>query len=134
VGFSSQTNQIFDLCDANQVCFVSDESFEGEFETVECGDKFFNYCTLEEAKNKSELLKNSDAVQLYLDTQNAKDLIKKLNFTQFLTETVSGYEILYGYTPLYPDSIYLEGKKINVQIAWRDESVVVGFPLILTGF
>lgn len=43
-------------------------------------------------------------------------------------------KILYGYKNDFSDFRFIDGKKINVQIAWAENETIVGFPLIMTGF
>lgn len=125
---------IFDVAGVNEVCFVANEKFEGEFETIACGEKFFNFCSFQNAKDNANLIKDSDAVQFYTDQDNIEKLLSDIKFQQLSSEEVEGIQILYGYTPYYNSSILLEGKKVNVQIAMTDEKIVVGFPIILTGY
>ena len=42
--------------------------------------------------------------------------------------------IYYGYTSKYSDFRLINGKKINIQIAFTEYGVMLGLPLILTGF
>lgn len=132
--FSNPKSQIFDVFGVDKVCFVSDKEFEGEFETVSCGDKFFNFCTFEQAKENALLLKESDAVQFYTDETSTDEILKTVHFQKMSSEMIDGIEIIYGYSPCYSDSVVLDGKKINVQVAKIDGEVVIGFPMILTGF
>lgn len=134
IRFSQNKAQIFDVEGVSEVCFVSNEKFEGDFEAISCGEKFFNYCTFENAKENAGLINSSDAVQFYTDQESIEKLLSDIKFEQLTKEEVEDIVILYGYTPYYSSSIFLDGKKINVQIALTDEKVVVGFPIILTGY
>ncbi len=132
--FPRMEEQIFGVTGVSEVCFVSNEKFEGEFEVVPCGEKFFNFCSFQNAKDNANLIKNSDAVQFYTDQDNIKKLLSDIKFQQLSSEEVEEIQILYGYTPYYDSSILLDGKKVNVQIAMTSEKIVVGFPIILTGY
>lgn len=132
--FSDNTEQIFAVGGVDKVCFVSNDKFEGEFESVQCGEKFFNFCTFEEAKSKVVLVKDSDAVQFYAEEVELDAMLKQIKFQQLFSEEVEGIEVCYGYCPCYKSAILLDGKKVNVQIAKIDGQVILGFPMIMTGF
>ena len=99
------------------------------------------------------LVENADDKQIYskkdgvsfVDLQKAEGVIlvfdsdidkvkNELNFKQVKKETIDGLEIFYGYTNLYSDFVYVNGKQVNVQIIERENQTVAGFPLILSGF
>ena len=132
--FSGKAEQIFDVEGVDRVCFVSSERYDGEFESVQCGEKFFNFCTFEEAKSKVALVKSSDAVQFYAQQCELAAMLKRIKFQELSSEEVEGIEVCYGYSPCYPCSIMFDGKKVNVQIAKAGGRVIVGFPMIMTGF
>ena len=63
------------------------------------------------------------------------DALKKLNAKLVKTEYVgSGLVVLYAYTNKIKDSVELDAKKVNLQIANCDEYSIVGWPLILGSF
>lgn len=62
-----------------------------------------------------------------------KQIKNKLDFC-FEGEKVDDIEIVYGYDKNYPDFRYINGKKVNVQIAENSTNIVVGYPLILCGY
>ncbi len=132
--FADKTTQIFDVSGVEEVCFVSDDEFDGEFEHVSCGDKIFNYCTFEEAKKNLALVKQSDSVQFYTDESEIDSILKKIHFEKLSSEEVEGIQISYGYSPSYKKFVYVDGKKVNVQVAKTADGVIVGFPIILTGY
>lgn len=132
--FVSKIEPIFAVDGVDKVCFVSSAEFGGRFESVKCGDKFFNFCTFEEAKEKASLVKTCDAVQFYAKQSDLKKLLAQIKFQQLSCEEIEGIEICYGFSPCYASAVLLDGKKVNVQIAKVDGNVIVGFPMILTGF
>lgn len=131
--FEGLSKGIFVAEGIEQVCFVSGKQYE-DFESVQCGEKFFNYCSYEKAKEKAFLVKNCDAVQFYTNEESLKAVLDKINYQQLYSEVVEGIEIGYGYSPCYASSVFIDGKKVNVQIARKDGKVVIGFPMILTGY
>lgn len=132
--FFDKSEPIFAVKGVDEVCFVSGEKLNGEFSYVECGDKIFNFCTFDEAKEKAELLKSADAVQFYADEDKLLDILKKIKFQSLYSEDVDGIEICYGFTPCFADAVIIDGKKVNVQVAKREGRVVLGFPMIMTGY
>lgn len=129
-------NPIFNLSNVEKVCIVSASNLQyGEdIESVACGDKYFNYCSLEIAKTKiKEIGNNFDAIQFYLSGEIDK-FLSKMKFEQISTSRIENIDIYYGYTPYYQDCIFVDGKKVNMQVAVVDGSIIAGFPMILTGY
>lgn len=61
--------------------------------------------------------------------------IKTLNARVVKTEYLEDETIvIYAYTNLIRDDVEIFGKKVNLQIATRDETTVIGWPLILGSF
>ncbi len=131
--FDNRGFGLFEVEGVDNVCFVSGTQYVG-FESVKVGEKFFNYCSFEEAKEKAKCLKECDAVQFYANESNLGTILSKIRFQELYSENLEGIEITYGFSPCYPTSIFLDGKKVNVQVAKKDGRVVVGFPMILTGY
>lgn len=132
--FVDKAEAIFMASGVDRVCFVSSTKYDGDFETVQCGDKFFNYCTSEQARENAALVKKADAVQFYAEQDKLENLLRQIHFQELYNETVEGIEICYGYSPCYSSAVLLEGKKVNVQVAKVDGQVIVGFPMIMTGY
>ena len=134
--FKVERNPLFELSNVERVCFVSAESYQNKsVEVVPCGDKFFNFCSLSVAKdNLDSFKKNIDGLQFYLNESTLEELVLQLNCQKVETSAIDGMTIYYGYTPYYQDSVYLDGKKVNIQIVLKEGKVVVGFPMILTGY
>lgn len=116
------------------VCFVTAENVESEeVEPVMCGNKYFNYCTVDVAKKLINEI-DYDAIQLYLNTESFENLKKTLKYQNVKMEKIDNLCIFYGYTPFYQDCVYIDNKKVNVQFVLNDNNLVVGFPMILTGY
>ena len=136
VFIKNDINPIFNFSNIDKVCIVSASNFQndGEIESVACGDKYFNYCSLDVARTKIRELKNDfDAIQFYL-SGNVDEFLNKMKFQLVSTSSIEGIEIYYGYTPYYQDCVFVDGKKVNMQVAVVGESIIAGFPLILTGY
>lgn len=116
------------------VCFVTAENVESEeVEPVMCGNKYFNYCTVDVAKKLINEI-DYDAIQLYLNTESFENLKKTLKYQNVKIEKFNELAVFYGYTPLYQDCVYMDNKKVNMQLVLRDDILIVGFPMILTGY
>ena len=61
--------------------------------------------------------------------------IKTLNAKVIKTEYLdNGTTVIYAYTNLINNNVKVEGKRVNLQIAIKDEVTVLGWPLILGSF
>lgn len=131
-----ETNPLFSLSGVEKVCFISSQKYESvDLECVENVDKFFNFCTLENAKeNLSEYQKYMDGMQFYLKNSSYEALKNRLKIELVSVQEVECMKIYCGYTPYVQFNILLNDKKVNIQIAEKTDEIVVGFPLILTGY
>ncbi len=133
--FKLETNPLFNLNGVDRVCFISSVALD-KTESVNCGDMVFNYCSLSTAKeNLSDFKEDLIGVEFYFD--------ESVNLDEILTilkaEIISQFEsdnlvVLSAYTPYYQDCVYVNGKKVNVQIAISGGCVIAGFPMLLTGY
>lgn len=64
----------------------------------------------------------------------AAEVIKKLKMRTVLEQNLEGIRIIYGYTPRLRGYVVIDGSRINVQIAVREDAVTVGTPLILGSY
>lgn len=120
--------------EVDNICLVTSEKVENEdVEFVVCGNKYFNYCTVDLAKKLINEI-DCDAVQLYFDKELFENLKKTLKYQNVKTEKINNLCIFYGYTSFYQDCVYIDNKKVNVQFVLNDNNLVVGFPMILTGY
>lgn len=127
-------NPIFGFDNIDKVCIVSASDLQDdETQSVACGDKYFNYCSLNVAKTKIQECKDFDAIQFYL-TEDLEEFFKRMKFETIKTSNIENIDIYYGYTPYYQNCIFMDGKKINMQVAVVDQNIIAGFPLILTGY
>lgn len=117
---------------AARASFVLEEKVEG-YDYVQNGDEYIVevYSDIERFYQKySDQIKGFN---LYF-SENVEQIIQTLSGQIYRSQDVEGMKIYYGYTNLYNDFRYVSGKKINVQMAEQENQVIVGFPLILTGF
>lgn len=69
-----------------------------------------------------------------LESEQMNALKNYLNMTNFYTQTLQDKTIIYGYTSKFNQCEFVDGKKINVQIVVDEYQILVGFPMIMTGF
>ncbi len=130
------TNPLFYLDGVEKVCFVSERQFENEgVYSVQSGDLFYNYCSLEVAReNFKDFKLKLKGFQFYFKNFDAEKILKTLKCNILTTTEVEGMTVICGYTPYYDNNILINNHKVNVQIAEGEDEVIVGFPLILTGY
>ena len=61
-------------------------------------------------------LSRSDGLVLIFDSKNAQEVSENLQIKLVKEESIDNMKIIYGYTTLYSDFIYIDGKQSNVQI------------------
>ena len=98
-------------------------------EAIKSGNDFYITTTTERAKSLAKELDVRGYV-LYFN----KD--KKIDFVDYTLSdsNIDGYRVVTGYTNRFQKYRIVDGKKVNIQIAYTGEKIVVGLPLILTGF
>ena len=63
------------------------------------------------------------------------DAIEKLNLKVLKTEVLdTGVNVIYGHTKKIGESVTIQNKKVNIQIACYDDYFIIGWPLILGSF
>ena len=84
-----------------------------------------------QTQNKIEGFKG---INLYFnETMSLQKLKKQVDFVSEKS-LINGQEIYMGYSKNFDDFVWIDGKKVNLQIASTQNGYVVGIPLILTGF
>ena len=78
---------------------------------------------------KSTLINKLD----FNETMSLQKLKKQVDFVSGKS-LINGQEIYMGYSKNFDDFVWIDGKKVNLQIASIQNGYVVGIPLILTGF
>ncbi len=134
--FKLETNPLFKIEGVEKVCFISNTEIDSEcVDSVYCGDLVFNYCSLEDAwQNLSEFSQNIQGLQFYIVDVSVEDILSVLKASVVEEFEQEGLYVVTAYTPYYQDCVYVNGVKVNVQIASNDEGVIAGFPMILTGY
>lgn len=127
----SGSNPLWSFEKVISVCLVVDsDALDGE-NVVECGNKDFVYMSKEEGM---KVKCKTYALQFYLQDVTLGELLNLLKATVVSYQEFEGLEIYYCYTPYEQDCVFLENKKVNLQIVFKNGEVVLGMPLILTGY
>lgn len=67
--------------------------------------------------------------------KSKKEYVKDfLSLNQTMHQGIDGMEIIYGYTSKFDKCEHINGKKVNVMIVEKEGCLLVGFPIIMTGF
>lgn len=128
---------LYKLNNTKQVCFVC-ENYEGvnidlvENVTENGGIKYL-YTSKEKALLLSKELRYN-SVQFYMENISLSKLENELDLTTLKVQNLNETIVIYGYSSFYSDFIYMDNKKVNVQLAIKDDDIIAGFPLIVTGF
>ena len=119
--------------------FYTLENFEDEqVEVIQCGNGFLVSCDNQVATEiytelDKELLQG-ESFCFDGDLQDIYQLLYKLNVTETSIEQVEDIYIIYGYSSMLGNSVEVDGEKINIQIALREDIITVGTPLILGSY
>ncbi len=126
----------YDAFEAKSVTFVTSESYEGEgAQVVQSGDDYFIKVASDKAAKVKKEIGNIKGYVLHFDKSVAEQeiLSKYINFS-FPPATIEGTRVITGYYAKEKDYRIVDGKKVNVQIAFKEDETLVGFPMILIGF
>lgn len=124
--------KLFDNANITSAVFVCKDRLD-DLQFVQSSEQYY-YKATENFSTFYKNFKNIDGITLYFDNYNLQSLISDYKISYFKGGDVENYKIYYGYTNLYPQSFYMNNKKINVQIAVQGNQIIVGFPAILNGF
>ena len=128
-----ETSDIFCFENCQKVCFVSEKDFG--FDTQYSGDKIFNFCSYEKAKEIYAEVKDAvEGIQFYFKEFDSENFLKRFNASTISKSEIEGIEIICGYTPCFEKVIFADGKKTNFQLAKTDDWTILGFPIILTSY
>jgi len=120
--FNIQQDDIFSINGLSELYFVKITEGKQQYEKQEKTEFSLNE------------LKDLEGVIMTFEGKEIEEVSGSLNVKLIKEERVDDMEIIYGYTDMYNDSIILDGKKANVQMLKSQDKVIVGLPIILSGF
>lgn len=106
-------------------------------EKIQNGNQFYYTFDKINGKNIIKNLDNKDfdGLVYYFNKSVGIDRLKnKFDFVYKGKENIQNLQIYYGYDSDYPDFVFLNGKKVNVQLVENSTNIIVGFPMILCGY
>lgn len=115
-----------------KACFITKKHVDiGEVvETASYNYVYVSPSQIEIARKKIE----AEGIVVYFEGIDFNSLKNQLKMIVFSEEEIEGKKVICGFSPLLKKEIRLDNKKVNVQICIENESIIAGFPLILTGF
>ena len=120
--FQVQQGDFLSKCNAEEVYFVKNRNGKQCYEKQETKD----FSIVDFAKTEGVILKYSTGQKDKILEDFGVKVIKK--------EQIENRDIIYGYTKFYSDFIYIKNKQSNIQIAESEDCIIVGFPIIYSGF
>ncbi len=118
----------------SKMTLVTTEKLDSMTEPIISGNQY--YYTFENTNENIKLLEDNsfDCYIFYFDIElSANKLMKNFDYI-YQGGSTQDYLIYYGYYSNFKDYRYVDGKKINFQLAKTAEDWILGFPLIETGF
>ena len=73
-------------------------------------------------------------IRYAVDNMSEDALCRKMQARRIYEQEIDGIRCVYLYSPLINESVRIDGKVINMQIAITDSAVTVGFPLIMGSY
>ncbi len=131
---NSQPN-LFDVfkCDAEDFYITQTDSF-----SIKNNNNSYQNCLVKLNKSNhlslENLTKNVSSQCVVINNKSLNYAIKKLNLKVLKKSSVAGLIEVVGYTKKLPESVMVKGEKINIQIAVKNNKLIIGYPLILQGF
>ena len=132
--FYNKEENLFNYKNITNICVISkqEEPYNNE-EVIKNGEQYLHIINKQDVKNINDY-DDIEGIVLYIEDTDIKNIISHYDIDCYKGSSVEGYEIYYGYTPKYSTFNYVQGRKINAQIAMKGQYCIIGFPMILTGF
>lgn len=132
--FKLYNNNIWQIEGLEKVCFVGDSQIE-DLDYVQCGDLYFNFCTVQKAKeNLKNYQKSAKNIQFYIKNDDFSEVFDKIMFEETEKQILNGRTIYLGNSPYFDKFIWTNQQRTNLQISVFENEIIIGSPVILTGF
>lgn len=106
-------------------------------EVVKNGNSSIIACKIEDAKSVRRKLKDINGESLSYTAALSDELDWLCSFysvTVYSTQSIDGITVISGYSSKLGDSIKIDGKNVNIQLAQNGTRITVGCPLILGSY
>jgi len=133
---NSFANKLFSNFKTGIVCFYCDDINES-IENVNIQKNGEGYIVETDIKNALEVSNNivgcnGFSLKINKNEENIENFINQIEIIG--QEIVSNIKIIYGYVCGLVNSIYIDGKKVNIEIAENGDFITIGSPIILGSY
>ena len=130
------SKQKFDYQGVEKVAVVSTQALQLENAgIIQNGGQNIYSLSVEDYLRQKDLIKDYDGLVFFYPQGTSFEKLKDIwQISWHYKSKMEQMQIVYAFSPLVEDFVFLSGKKVNLQIAWSQSGVMVGLPLILTGF
>ena len=136
IGLSLPKKDVFSMENVNSFTIVTSaaEAVKQKLDFVPNGQDAI--VTVKSAEQARKIYDSTQAkcVIMTLRVENYQKTCDFLEISSHFTQKLDNMEILYAYSHLVSSSVMVEGKKVNVQIVKSGDEMIVGMPMIMTGF
>ena len=115
-----------------KLCIVTKKSDISSNNTVET--MVYNYVYYKNDEIPKQDFQGVEGLIFYLDNADFEKIKNSLNLFVEKRDRIDDKEIIYGFTPKFEKSVFVEKKKVNVEIVLNHEKAIVGMPMILSGY
>lgn len=124
-----------DLSGAKKVVFVMDSDLaqEKNLQFVQSGNDAIVSIDCESVRDRYNEY-NPKSVIYEFALQDREYVENFLSLGQTQVQNLENMKIEYGYTSKFDKCEFVAGKKVNIMIVEKEELLLVGFPIIMTGF
>lgn len=122
---------------AKSVCFVTNVQADIQDENVKIvpsGNQYYIYMPIRLQEKYSSLAGICGYVYYYPPSVPVDALQAELMQFASSYQNIGKTRVVTGYTNRFADFCFVNGKKVNIQLAVTEGAVIVGYPMILTGF
>ena len=120
-----------------EFAFYSAEKVESPLitRTVDLGFSFIYFTSSQNAGELRQYFSRIDGESVTVNSRlNTKSVLRELNAKEVSRSTIGELSIVYAYSPRISTFITQNGKRINIQIATREDRTTIGLPVILGSY
>lgn len=116
--------------------FYTLDKTDTSLSSVKNGNTFVVSCKINQASSVKQKLGKilGESVHFNGDKSAGLNIISGLNCTNISTENIDNIFILYAYSPQVENYVYINSKKVNIQLAVNNGVVTIGSPVIIGSY